>query len=67
MHAGALPGVSVLTLWGFALLPLTLFVTIAAKSFALFVSIIFSLVITFGIIAVTAWGRRRLQSAGRPA
>ena len=58
--ASDLSGISVLTFWGFALLQgLTFFVAIAAKNFPLFISIIFSLIITFSIIAVTVCRRRR--------
>jgi hypothetical protein len=54
-----LSGVSVMTFWGFALLQaLTFFVAIAADNFPLFISIIFSLLITFAIIVVTIWRRR---------
>jgi len=56
-----LSGVSIATFWGFALLQgLTFFVAIAARNFPLFISMIFSLIITFAIIAVTSW---RKQSA----
>ncbi len=62
MSASDLSGISVLTFWGFALLQaLTFFVAIAAKNFPLFISIIFSLIITFSIIAVTMW-RQKEQS-----
>ena len=60
ISAKDLSGISVLTFWGFALLQgLTFFVAIAAKNFPLFISIIFSLIITFSIIAVTVCRRRR--------
>jgi hypothetical protein len=56
-----LSGISVMTFFGFALLQaLTFFVAIAAENFPLFISIIFSLIITFSIIAVTLWRRRRV-------
>ena len=59
MGATDLSGISVVTFWGFALLQgLTFFVAIAAKNFPLFISIIFSLIITFSIIAVTLWRQR---------
>ncbi|MEE4272914.1 MAG: hypothetical protein V2I67_14665 [Thermoanaerobaculales bacterium] len=61
--ASDLSGISVLTFWGFALLQaLTFFVAIAAKNFPLFISIIFSLIITFSIIAVTLWRQGRLAA-----
>lgn len=64
MSASDLSGISVVTFWGFALLQaLTFFVAIAAKNFPLFISMIFSLVITFLIIGVTIW-RRRNASQG---
>lgn len=60
MSASDLSGISVVTFWGFALLQaLTFFVAIAAKNFPLFISIIFSLIITFSIIAVTTWRQRQ--------
>ena len=63
MSATDLSGISVVTFWGFALLQaLTFFVAIAAKNFPLFISIIFSLIITFSIIGVTLW---RQRSEGR--
>ena len=59
MRAEDLSGVSVMTFWGFILLQgLTFFVAIAARNFPLFISIIFSLIITFAIIVVTLWRRR---------
>jgi hypothetical protein len=64
LTARDLSGISVMTFWGFALLQgLTFFVAIAAKNFPLFISIIFSLLITFAIIGVTLWRRRRPTAA----
>lgn len=58
-----LSGVSIATFWGFAALQgLTFFVAIAAKNFPLFISMIFSLIITFAIIAVTSWRKRNAVS-----
>lgn len=64
MSATDLSGISLVTFWGFVLLQvLTFFVAIAAKNFPLFISMIFSLAITFAIIGVTIW-RRRTASRG---
>ena len=53
-------GISLVTFWGFILLQgLTFFVAIAARNFPLFISIIFSLIITFSIIAATMVKRRK--------
>ena len=64
IKARDLSGISVMTFWGFVLLQaLTFFVAIAAKNFPLFISIIFSLMITIAIIVITLVRRRRRSTA----
>jgi uncharacterized protein with PQ loop repeat len=64
IRAKDLSGISLVTFWGFVLLQvLTFFVAIAAKNFPLFISMIFSLIITLTIIGVTIWRRRSASPA----
>ena len=63
LSASDLSGVSLMTFWGFVLLQgLTFFIAIEARNFPLFISILFSLAITFAIIVTTIVRRRRARA-----